>query len=168
MPRTVATRTSKRLPAGAGRLKINVQKATTANVPPKSKIAQWARAAIADHVSHCPALELTVRIVDEPDSAELNRDWRGKTGPTNVLSFSFGEIPGVNSCFLGDLVICAPVVMREAQEQGKHPDAHWAHMLVHGIMHLRGYDHENDQDARAMEEQEIQVMEQLGWGNPYI
>lgn len=108
-----------------------------------------------------------MRVVGEAESAELNQRWRGKHGPTNVLSFSLGDTPGVSNCFLGDLVICAPVVAREAAAQGKSELTHWAHLVVHGIMHLRGYDHETDQDARVMEEREVDVMEQLGFGNPY-
>src|SRR5690606_20131870 len=92
--------------------------------------------------------ELTIRIVDEEESRILNRDYRGKDKPTNVLSFPFEAPPGLDAWpLLGDLVICAPVVAREAVEQGKPLMAHWAHMVVHGVLHLLGYDHEEDEDA---------------------
>lgn len=105
--------------------------------------------------------ELTIRIVADAESRSLNHHYRGKDKPTNVLSFQ-GEA-GV----LGDLVICAGVVAREAREQDKAARAHWAHMVVHGCLHLQGYDHENDADAQKMEAREIRILKTLGFENPY-
>jgi probable rRNA maturation factor len=108
-----------------------------------------------------------VRIVDEQESAELNEQYRHKQGPTNVLSFPFECPPGVELNLLGDLVICAPVVQREAQQQQKQELAHWAHMVVHGTLHLLGYDHLQQDEAEAMENREIRIMEDLGYSDPY-
>jgi probable rRNA maturation factor len=111
--------------------------------------------------------ELVVRIVDEAESAALNDRYRGKPEPTNVLSFPCESPPGLALPHLGDLVICAPVVEREAREQGKPSEAHWAHMLVHGLLHLRGYDHQNEAEAETMEALESAILGQLGYPNPY-
>ncbi|MEO1888493.1 MAG: rRNA maturation RNase YbeY [Cycloclasticus sp.] len=116
--------------------------------------------------------ELVIRVVDEAESAELNETYRQKKGPTNVLSFPF-EMPqglpsdAITDDILGDLVICAPVVVKEAKEQGKPVLAHWAHMVVHGCLHLQGYDHINDDDAKAMEAMEIDLLSRIGITNPY-
>ena len=109
----------------------------------------------------------TVRIVDEAESAALNEAYRGKQGPTNVLSFAFDPPPGLTDDYLGDLVICAPVVLREAQEQGKSPRAHFAHLSVHGILHLAGYDHLDDADTMEMESREVAILAILGFSDPY-
>ncbi|MEO5342672.1 MAG: rRNA maturation RNase YbeY [Gammaproteobacteria bacterium SHHR-1] len=113
-------------------------------------------------------LELVVRIVDEAESQRLNRDYRGQDRPTNVLSFPFEGPAHLPAESLGDLVICAPVVQREAAEQGKPLAAHWAHMLVHGILHLRGYDHQGDAEAEEMEALERQILAELGFADPYV
>jgi probable rRNA maturation factor len=116
---------------------------------------------------------LTIRIVGAAESRRLNRTWRGKDKPTNVLSFpgeplvAHGTPDASESPELGDLAICAPVVAREAREQGKAAQAHWAHMVVHGVLHLLGYDHENDRDAAVMETREAQILAQFGYRNPY-
>ena len=102
--------------------------------------------------------ELTIRVVDEAESQELNGTYRGKEKPTNVLSFPFEAPEHVELSLLGDLVICAPVVEREASEQKKSLEAHWAHMVVHGVLHLQGYDHVNDTDAEVMEGLEIAIL----------
>ncbi|WP_044410943.1 rRNA maturation RNase YbeY [Thiomicrospira microaerophila] len=117
-------------------------------------------------------VELTLRIVDLEEGQQLNRDYRGMDKPTNVLSFEFDMPPGVEldddePLYLGDLVVCAPVVEREAHEQGKPLIAHWAHMLVHGCLHLQGFDHLDDDEAEEMESLEIQIMQSLGFDNPY-
>jgi len=114
--------------------------------------------------------ELTVRIVDEPESQQLNRDYRGRDKPTNVLSFPFEVPPGLPAEaaeILGDLVICAPVVAREAHEQGKPEADHWAHMVVHGALHLLGYDHEQPAEAERMEAEERRILAALGVPDPY-
>lgn len=111
--------------------------------------------------------EITIRIVDEQESAELNQRYRGKEGPTNVLSFPFQAPPQVISHLLGDLVICEPVVRRQAREQGKTEQAHWAHLVIHGTLHLLGYDHLTPQQAEEMEAIETGILAQLGFADPY-
>lgn len=111
-------------------------------------------------------VELSVRIVDETESAALNEHYRGRDYPTNVLSFpAGGEIPGL--WVLGDLALCAAVVEREANEQDKMPAAHWTHMMVHGVLHLLGYDHIDDDEAEVMESLERRILAQLGYDDPY-
>jgi len=111
--------------------------------------------------------EVTLRIVDEPEGHELNHQYRGKDYPTNVLSFPFEAPPGVELGLLGDLVICAGVVEREAREQGKTPEAHWAHLLIHGMLHLQGYDHQDPDEAETMENLEVHLLAELGFPDPY-
>ncbi|MBI3186786.1 MAG: rRNA maturation RNase YbeY [Gammaproteobacteria bacterium] len=115
--------------------------------------------------------EVVIRLVDEAESRELNHQYRGKNKSTNVLSFPM-ELPDelaatVDEIMLGDLVICAPVVAREAAEQNKPLPAHWAHMVIHGMLHLQGYDHIADDEAAEMEGLEIKLLQQLGMANPY-
>ena len=133
-------------------------------LPSMQQLEQWAEAALLDRHTR---QELNIRIVDADESQSLNKEYRGKDKPTNVLSFPFEAPPGVNANILGDLVICAPVVRHEAQAQGKSESSHWAHMVVHGMLHLQGYDHENDDDAREMESREVSIMRQLGFDDPY-
>lgn len=130
--------------------------ASARGVPSPQSLRGFALAALPRR-----ALEMTIRIVDEPESRTLNHQYRGKDKPTNVLSFH-GEA-GV----LGDLVICAPVVAREADEQHKTLRSHWAHMVVHGCLHLQGYDHEQETDAERMEAREVRILRTLGFDNPY-
>ena len=112
-------------------------------------------------------IELTIRFVDEKESAELNKQYRNKKGPTNILSFPF-EVPAeIELNLLGDLVICSDIVKREAVEQNKQELAHWAHMVVHGTLHLLGYDHLTDAEADVMEDKEIKILSQLGYTDPY-
>jgi probable rRNA maturation factor len=146
---------------------VTVQNATAgAGVPAPADVRKWARAALTADVRG----ELTVRIVDERESAELNGRYRGKAGPTNVLSFR-AESPALDAhdelLPYGDVVICAEVVAREAREQGKPLAAHWAHMVVHGALHLQGYDHENSRDAGIMEARERALLAELGFPDPY-
>ncbi|NOI15888.1 rRNA maturation RNase YbeY [Vibrio hepatarius] len=112
--------------------------------------------------------EVTVRIVDEEESHQLNHEYRGKDKPTNVLSFPFEAPPGIEIDLLGDLIICRQVVEREAKEQGKPLMAHWAHMVVHGSLHLLGYDHIEDDEAEEMESLETEIMQSMGFEDPYI
>ena len=128
---------------------------------PRHRVARWLRAALG-----APA-QIAVRIVGADEGRALNRDWRGKDKPTNVLSFPSSPEERVASGSLGDLVICAPVVAREAREQGKKLRAHWAHMVVHGTLHLLDYDHDNVRDARAMEALEVEILRGLGFHDPY-
>ena len=127
-------------------------------------VRQWGEAALAGRRADA---ELVVRVVSEEESAQLNGRFRGKQGPTNVLSFPFHAPPPVPSDLLGDLVICAPVVRREAREQGKPEKAHWAHMVVHGVLHLLGYDHGTSAEAETMEQLEREVLQALGFPDPY-
>lgn len=112
-------------------------------------------------------VELSIRLIDEEESAALNQNFRAKAGSTNILSFPFENIQIDELNFLGDLAICAPVVKREAEEQEKTALAHWAHMTVHGVLHLNAYDHENQSDADIMESLEIKILKTLGYTNPY-
>jgi len=153
--------------ARARRLAVTVQDAArVAGTPPPDKLRAWARHALGKAARG----ELTVRIVDESESAALNSRFRGKRGPTNVLSFGADQPPaaaGAELLPLGDLVICAAVVQREAREQGKPAPAHWAHMVVHGVLHLAGYDHETGAEAATMEARERELLAALGFPDPY-
>jgi probable rRNA maturation factor len=111
--------------------------------------------------------EVTIRVVDEQESQQLNGEYRGKSKPTNVLSFPFEAPPGIEIDLLGDLIICKQVVEREAQEQNKSITSHWAHMVVHGALHLLGYDHIDDEDAQEMESLEVEIMQKMGFSDPY-
>jgi probable rRNA maturation factor len=137
-----------------------------AGLPAVSVLRRWARAALKGLRRRRVALGM--RIVGNAESEALNGQFRRKSYPTNVLSFPFEAPPGTRSDILGDLVICAPVVRREAHTQRKPVNAHWAHMVVHGILHLRGYDHRKRQDAAVMEKMEIRLLKELGYANPYI
>lgn len=145
---------------------LDLQLASSAgNLPTAAQIQQWLEAAILPFQADA---EVTVRIVDNEESQQLNHDYRGKDKPTNVLSFPFQCPPGIELPLLGDLVICAPVVAAEAAEQQKSLQAHWAHMVVHGSLHLLGFDHINDDDAEQMEAEEVTILQQLGFTNPYL
>jgi len=144
---------------------MRVDYASRRFAPTPALIRRWARAALAD--ARLRQAWLGVRIVNERESAALNTRYRRKRGSTNVLSFPFEPPPGVASAVLGDLVICAPVVNREAKAKSVASAAHWAHMVVHGIMHLRGYDHQTRRDAAVMERKEAAVLKGLGFADPY-
>ena len=125
---------------------------------PRQKVMRWIRHALASDG------EITVRIVDAEEGQGLNRDYRGKDYATNVLTFDYAQEPVV----MADLVLCAPVVAREAVEQGKSLQAHYAHLLVHGALHAQGWDHETSQaDAEEMEAYETEILARLGFANPY-
>ncbi|MCC8457380.1 rRNA maturation RNase YbeY [Photorhabdus aegyptia] len=115
-----------------------------------------------------PESEVTIRIVDEAESHDLNLTYRGKDKPTNVLSFPFEAPPEVDLPLLGDLIICRQVVEKEAEEQQKTVEEHWAHMVVHGCLHLLGYDHIEDDEAEEMESLETEIMQALGYADPYL
>ncbi|GFE86385.1 rRNA maturation RNase YbeY [Steroidobacter agaridevorans] len=162
------------------KLAVTVQVASSRRgVPHARSFNRWAQAACAPYLPrNNQELALTIRVVGAAESRKLNRTWRAKDKPTNVLSFPAAPLApgknGVPSRFpakeyseLGDLAICAPVVAREATEQGKPAQAHWAHMVVHGVLHLLGFDHENDRDATAMEAREVNILAQFGYDNPY-
>ncbi|MEJ2480370.1 MAG: rRNA maturation RNase YbeY [Acidihalobacter sp.] len=141
---------------------IEVQRETQAATPDDAALERWAAAALSD-----AQREVVLRFVDEGESRTLNRDYRGRDKPTNVLSFAFDPPAGFEDAHLGDLVICTEVVEREAREQGKSPEAHYAHMVVHGLLHLQGYDHEEPNEAQRMESLEIEILRRLGYDNPY-
>ena len=134
-------------------------------LPAETDLHRWAEAALAG-ANYQKDAELTIRIVNEAESTALNETYRRKQGPTNVLSFPFESPPEVESSLLGDIVICAPVVLREAVSQGKTLAAHWAHLVAHGVLHLLGYDHDEEQ-AEAMESLEIHILRGLGYPDPY-
>jgi probable rRNA maturation factor len=145
---------------------LDIQSASSSeDAPDEQSIKRWVSAALGSKIGDT---ELSVRIVDEHESQQLNETYRGASGPTNVLSFPFdAEIPEPLP-LIGDIVICAPVVVREAKEQNKKLKAHWAHMIIHGVLHLLGYDHQNDSDAVIMETLETEIMQKLGFPPPYI
>ncbi|WP_461481148.1 rRNA maturation RNase YbeY [Porticoccus sp.] len=146
-------------------LTLDMENASSSQqVPGCDLVQQWASAALAELDRDT---ELSVRIVDAEESAELNQQYRHKQGPTNVLSFPADLPEELNLPLLGDLVICAPVVAREAAEQSKSATAHWAHMVVHGCLHLIGYDHLADDEAEAMETLETRILVGLGFPPPY-
>lgn len=145
---------------------LDLQIATTAtNIPSEDALLRVLTAAISPFQDEA---EVTIRIVDEAESQQLNFDYREKDKPTNVLSFPFQAPPGIELPLLGDLIICAQVVAREAEEQNKALEAHWAHMVVHGSLHLLGFDHINEADAEEMEAEEVQILHDLGYANPYF
>jgi probable rRNA maturation factor len=145
---------------------VDIQLAdSSARTPDAQRIRGWV-AAVFTTLGRSP-LALTVRVIDEEEMAKLNRRYRGRNQSTNVLSFPIGPLPGMHTDLLGDIVVCGPVVDREAAIQHKSPMGHWAHMVVHGLLHLFGYNHESDQDAIVMEALEKSVLEGLGYSDPY-
>ncbi len=159
--------------SAARALKLDLARGTRAWTPARTRMNQWAAAALGRKGAD---REIAVRVVAASESQKLNKLWRGKDKPTNVLSFPAppalrhpatrreraGALP------LGDLVICAQVVREEAERYGRKLEAHWAHMVIHGALHLAGYDHErNERERLKMERREISVLKSLGFGNPY-
>ena len=145
-------------------IEIEVQRMVNDPCVPEDRFfADWAKAVLADEDS---AL-VNLRIVDEAEGWALNREWRGKDSATNVLSFP-ADMPRINGMrVLGDVVLCAPVIEQESSEQGKTLEAHWAHLVIHGLLHLLGFDHINGEQARLMEAREIAILASLGFPNPY-
>lgn len=144
---------------------VDLQIASEANdIPTIEQFQQWAELALSPRKHDS---ELTIRIVDIAESQSLNAQYRGKDKPTNVLSFPFELPDGIELPLLGDLVICASVVAQEALDQQKKTSDHWAHMVIHGILHLLGYDHIDDTDAEEMETLEINLLAELDITNPY-
>lgn len=140
-------------------LNFSLQIATKmAEIPSKNLFKKWAQSTLRVDT------EVTIRIVDEAEGRALNLAYRNKDYATNVLTFALAEEPHL----LGDIVICAPIVAKEAAEQGKTIEAHFAHLTVHGILHLHGYDHEIEAQATLMEAIEIQTLSKLGYANPYL
>ncbi|MFH0257215.1 rRNA maturation RNase YbeY [Vibrio rumoiensis] len=146
-------------------LDLQIAVEDTTDLPTEVQLQQWLESTIT---LFQPQAEITIRIVENEESQQLNRDYRGKDKPTNVLSFPFEAPPGIEIDLLGDLIICKQVVEAEAKEQNKSLSAHWAHMVVHGSLHLLGYDHIDDDEADEMESIETEIMQKLGFEDPYI
>lgn len=134
-------------------------------VPSEDKVEAWVACALS-FIEDCPS-SMTVRVVERSEMVELNTQFRNKPSVTNVLSFPFESIAGVDYDHLGDIVICADVVVEEARDQHKSDSAHWAHLVVHGTLHLCGFDHEEEGEAEEMETLETSIMEKMGFDNPY-
>jgi len=152
---------------GAG-ISVDLRRSTRGWAPGAAQIATWAEAALGRRAS---GAELAVRVVARSFSRQLNRTWRGRDAPTNVLSFpvASGKLAaGSGPRPIGDLVLCGALVREEARRDGKSLRAHWAHLVVHGVLHLAGYDHERDDEAARMERREIAVLRRLGFANPYL
>lgn len=146
-------------------LELDLQRASSAAAPDDAAFRRWCELALRQRSADS---ELTIRLVDEAEGRELNHTWRHKDYATNVLSFP-ADVPDelLDIPLLGDLVICIPVVEREAREQGKALDAHWAHLVIHGCLHLLGYDHIDDDEAEEMEALERTLLAELGHPDPY-
>ncbi|ELX8380858.1 rRNA maturation RNase YbeY [Providencia vermicola] len=137
----------------------------TTDLPSEALFQRWLEAVLPKFQAQS---EVTIRIVDEEESHHLNLTYRGKDKPTNVLSFPFESPPEVELPLLGDLIICRQVVEQEAIEQQKSAEEHWAHMVVHGCLHLLGYDHIEDDEAEEMESLETEILAELGYADPYL
>jgi len=146
-------------------LQLALSQSQEADLPVQADLEQWVTAALEGAMDE---VELTIRLVESDESAALNEQYRDMQGPTNVLSFPFEAPVDVPLPLLGDLIICVPLVEQEAHVQGKTVRAHWAHLVVHGVLHLRGYDHVDDSEAREMEGLEIKIMAYLGFSDPYV
>ena len=136
-----------------------------AEIPTAEMMQTWVDAVLKESEQDS---EIVVRLVDEAESAGLNSQYRHKSGPTNVLSFPFEAPEGFETDLLGDLVICAPLLAQEAKQQNKALFDHWAHILIHGVLHLVGYDHLQDDEAEEMEALEIKILSTLNIDNPYL
>jgi len=146
-------------------IELDLQIASDGQTPSLAQLQQWCALALRQRTADS---ELTIRLVDEAEGRELNNTWRHKDYPTNVLSFPADVPEGLLDIpLLGDLVICVPVVEREAAEQGKSLEAHWAHLVIHGCLHLLGYDHIDDAEAEEMEGLEQNLLAELGHPDPY-
>ena len=144
---------------------VDIQMASASEeAPDPQSIERWVSAALNNQRD---STELSIRIVDTEEGQALNEQFRGSTGATNVLSFPFENESPEPLPLIGDIVICAPLVLKEANEQNKTLNAHWAHMIIHGVLHLLGYDHQNETDANLMESLETDIMQGLGFPPPY-
>ena len=145
-------------------INLDVQREVDA-LPKDDQLLKWLKETL-EFEQHGDT-ELTIRFVGEKESAELNEQYRHRNGSTNILSFPFDAPAEVKLDLLGDLIICADVVKNEARQQKKEELAHWAHMVIHGTLHLLGYDHLTDEQANVMEVKEIKILSQLGYTDPY-
>lgn len=146
--------------------RIEVQRIdTTKPSPSAAELQRWIDSALSNYPKDT---EIVIRIVDKQEAAVLNQRYRGKSGPTNILSFPFSAPLGIEFDLLGDLVICAAVVAEEAEHQSKKLHDHWAHIVIHGVLHLLGYDHIEERQAEAMETAEIAILRSLNISNPYL
>jgi probable rRNA maturation factor len=147
-------------------LTLTIQRLENAShIPKDEQFTRWATIALEGRKENA---EICIRLVNKEESAELNQQYRQKTGPTNVLSFNSALPPALAEHYLlGDLVICVPLVAEEAEAENITTEAHWAHLIVHGCLHLQGYDHELDNEAEIMEKLETELMVQLGFNDPY-
>ncbi|MDG2048207.1 MAG: rRNA maturation RNase YbeY [Halioglobus sp.] len=145
---------------------MDIQTASQETLPAEAELRKWIGAALMGRTTR-KKVEVSVRLVDQDEMAQLNANYRGKKGATNVLSFPAHLPKELDIPLLGDIVICAPVVGIEAAQQGKSQSAHWAHMAVHGTLHLLGYDHIEDKDAKIMEALESSILEDLNYPSPY-
>lgn len=146
-------------------LDLQIASEETTGLPSEALFQRWLEAVLPQFQ---PQSEVTIRIVDEEESHHLNLTYRGKDKPTNVLSFPFEAPPEVELSLLGDLIICRQVVEQEAIEQQKSAEEHWAHMVIHGCLHLLGYDHIEDEEAEEMEGLETEILAELGYADPYL
>lgn len=148
-------------------LSLSVQYAVSREaLPSRYDFRRWVKAALTPDL---PAAEMTIRVVDETEGLMLNETYRHKAYATNVLTFTFDDVPLFEGMpLLGDIVLCAPVVASEAMAQHKSLLAHYAHLVVHGVLHLQGYDHLHDEDAKVMEQLETDILQRLGFSDPYL
>lgn len=145
---------------------LDIQIASKGNeLPSTAQLQQWVDSALINNAQN---VELTIRIVEQAESQQLNYQYRNKDKPTNVLSFPFEVPESIELNLLGDLVICSDIVEQEAKAQSKPLNAHWAHMVIHGCLHLLGYDHIKEDEAQEMEAREIDILSKLGFNNPYL
>lgn len=153
------------------RLHLSVQFASEHDdIPDRTYFRRWVQATMSALPAAAKSAELCIRIVDETESATLNQTYRNKIGPTNILSFQLHDFHSDHfdeNLHLGDIVLCAPIVFTEATSENKLPLSHWAHLTVHGTLHLLGYDHHTDEDAAIMEDHERKILTGLGFDNPY-
>lgn len=144
---------------------LDLQVATDCEaVPSAEQFLEWAGLALKGRAD----TELTLRLVDRSESSRLNEQFRSKKGPTNVLSFPAELPPGIDLPLLGDIVICAPLVEEEARNHGRTVESHWAHLVVHGVLHLLGFDHQTEQEADEMESLEVELLASIGIADPYL